>query len=148
MSSAGQLLEAGRIPGERIDQTIEVSDSANIGTTETVVLELEVPLVSGRTYRVWTDVGVGLATASATRMTVHMREDSVSGAERQRGQVEIDPGTTLQPWPWARGFDHEASSTGLKTFVVTLHRNNGSASVKRAAASTHPSILAVDYVSG
>lgn len=147
MSSAGQQLIAGRIPGERIATTEETTDSATFTTTETVVMTVTAPLVIGRTYQI-RFVGHFVSTVAGDFIVVTLREDGLAGSIRQQQIIEI-PGTAAAGFP-APPTEAEYTATGSadKTFVVTADRLSGSGTYHLEAASSRPCFLAVNYIRG
>lgn len=146
-TSAGQLLEAGRIPGERIATEIETSASSTASdSTEVLVQSVTAPVVSGRTYRV-SFRGPITGSASGNIALGRIREDNTSGTELQNGG-RIETATSSGAYPLNLEAEYTAGSTGDKTFVVTLARVGGSGTVNVDGASTRPAYLYVDYISG
>lgn len=142
MSSAGQQLIAGRVPGERIATTVATSNSAAITTTDTIVDSVVAALVSGRTYRI-TFASNMSGAAINDRGIFRIREDNVTGTQLGFARITV-PVATLYP---IRGeAEYTAVATGNKTFVVTLIREVGT--VTRAASATIPTYLYVDYIRG
>lgn len=145
MSSAGQKLVAGRIPGERIATTIVTSNSAGITTTETTVASVTAPLVSGRTYRVRAAVAVDSTIAEDT-VDVRLREDNSTGTEMNLRRVDCKDATGR--WPGEIEAEYTAAATANKTFVVTYVRASGSGTIILIATATTPSHLYCDYIRG
>jgi hypothetical protein len=148
MSSAGQQLVAGRIPGELIGVATPVtSDSSTFTTTETEVASRQVPLVSGRTYRVKFTGGWN-STVLGDAVTVRLREDSSSGNLLDSGTLLT---TLVSASRGAKGpleAPYTATATGDKTFKVTGQREAGTGQCRMAAATSRPAIFEVLYVSG
>lgn len=146
MTTAGQQLIAGRIPGERIATAIETSDSSTFTTGDTEVASLTAALVSGRTYRVRFSGGF-VSTVSGDIVLGRIREDTSAGTVLQEKNRNI--GTTSGA---GEGFEFEAEytavSTGSKTFVVTSVRNGGTGTLHRDGAAVRPSYFYVDYIRG
>lgn len=147
MPLAGQILQAGRIPGEWIGGEAVTADSAVFGTTETEVMSVTVLLVAGRTYDVIADPA--FASGSDGDLVIcRLREDSASGTILQRDYVPIEGGGAAQ-----RGFKanlrahYTANVTGNKRFVVTADTLIGSGGLLKAD-STHPCRIDVYYKSG
>jgi hypothetical protein len=147
MSSAGQQLVAGRIPGERIATNIVTADSAAF-TAETVVMTIVAPLVIGRTYAIWAFPRLA-STIDNDDVLARIREDSVSGTELQ---VDLQELTADNQSGVGQTYDiyaqYTAVATGSKTFVVTAQRNAGTGSVRLENASTRPSYAFVEYIEG
>lgn len=147
MSSAGQQLIAGRIPGELIGETIAVADSSTFTGTEATVISLTVSLVAGRTYRLVASGIVGSDTATDD-VRVRIREDNTTGTELQTRRTD-DVGTANPP---ANQFYMQgrftAVATASKTFVLTGIRVSGAGNCLLRAASTRPAFLSCHYHSG
>src|SRR5690606_9229097 len=137
----------GGIPGELIASSQVTADSATFTTTETTVLSVTAPLVSGRTYRV-AFYGKFATTVAGDIGVARMREDSSTGPERQSDFLDFNKASTTIGYSCYMEFEYTASSTGNKTFVVTGVRNVGSGTLRLEAASNRPSYLRVEYVSG
>jgi hypothetical protein len=148
MSSAGQLLVAQRIPGERIGVSTVVADSGTF-TAETVVMTITVPLVSGRTYSVFANPGLSSSVA-ADVIRASLREDSVTGTMLDSTIEDMNDATapTTRKHALILLSDYTALSTANKTFVVTGERATGTGNVRMPGASTRPSYLLVRYESG
>lgn len=147
MSSAGQLLEAGRIPGERIATDIEVADSSTF-TAETVIMSVTAPLVDGRTYGVWALFRLK-SSVDNDDVTGRIRQDSVSGGTLQEDGMELShdlQGTRGQGMVLYG--EYTASATANKTFVLTGERAAGTGNISMEASANKPSYLFVEYVSG
>src|SRR5262245_48983078 len=93
-NTAGENVEAGRVSGERIATTIDLTDSGSFTTSETVVSTVIAALVTGRTYRVRfvTDIR---STVANDRAQVRLREDNVSGTELFIADALIHHGGSL-----------------------------------------------------
>ncbi len=147
MSSAGQQLVAGRIPGEIIGSPdIVTADSANFTTTETVVQDITVSLVSGRTYQVWWQ-SKWMGDVAGDRVLARLREDNVSGTEMQVGQLVLETASS-QYGPMMMTAFYTAVATGSKTFVGCGDRNAGTGNIHLEASATNPCLMWVEYVSG
>lgn len=148
MSSAGQQLVAGRIPGERIMTNTRTSNSGNVTTTETTIDSVTAALVVGRTYRVRWTAAVDSSVAGDTAF-VRLREDSVSGSQLQIMRVHLPTtGGAGTHWPATIEAEYTALATGNKTFVGTLVRVTGTGDIIVEAAATSPVYLYVDYIRG
>ncbi|HEX6682425.1 MAG TPA: hypothetical protein VF062_06495 [Candidatus Limnocylindrales bacterium] len=145
MSSAGQLLIAGRIPGERIQTTVITADSATFTTTEIVVATgTAAPLVAGRIYMVVFDAGFQTTVDGILRVMI--REDNLAGTSIQIRDFFIDNTGTASA---ARvEVEFEAQATGNKVFVATGDMLSGGGTANLNASGTLPSYLYVDYVRG
>jgi hypothetical protein len=147
VSSAGQQLVAGRIPGERIGKTTVTSDSATF-TAETVVMTLVIPTVVGRTYEIWAWVTLS-STVDNDDVRAVIREDSISGSLLQESNWELT--MDLQS---TRGMsevlvaDYTADATENKTFVVTGTQAAGTGVIRLEASGNKPSSIWANYVSG
>lgn len=146
MSSAGQLLVAGRIPGERIATDIEVADSATFTTTEATVMSVTAPLVIGRTYMVRAYAKFEAVTEPSAA-TVRLRLTNVAGATIQIGRVYM-PNATSFGWPASIEAEYTAGATGNQVFVLTGLRVLGASTVNLVGGAVNPSYLYVDYISG
>jgi hypothetical protein len=147
MSSAGQELVAGRLPGERIATgTKQTSDSASITTTETEIASVTASLVSGRTYGISVMVRVGSSVAGDTAI-IRLREDTIAGTEVGGDNLHI-PTSSSVGHPYLLYYEYVAVSTAAKTFIIGLVRNAGTGNIRREAASTRPTFAFVDYISG
>jgi hypothetical protein len=142
MSSAGQQLVAGRIPGERIASGFLFSDSATITTSEVAVIEITAAVVSGRTYRITGDIGYQLSVATDT-FNLRLRQ----GGTQEQLRI-LAPGVTASfQLGRAEGL-FTAASTANVTVQVTLVRASGTGNITAKAASTAPGTLYVDYIEG
>jgi hypothetical protein len=148
-SSAGFLSEGGRIPGEIIGTpTIETSDSGTFNTTETAVLSVTVPLVSGRTYSIHTYLRIS-STVDNDDVRVAIREDSASGAFVTTDRRELDAdnqGSLGQSFHVMAFFT--ATATEDKTFVTSAVRDSGTGTYNLSASANRPSMLYVRYEFG
>lgn len=148
MSSAGQQLVAGRIPGERIGTTIVTSDSSNFTTTETTVMSVTVPLVDGRTYAIYAYPKFA-SSVDNDDITANIREDNVSGTGLQQDSYELVNDTqSTRGMSLPMYAEYTASATGNKTFVVSAVRAAGTGNIRLEAAADKPSYLFVEYISG
>lgn len=146
MSSAGQLLVAGRIPGERIATSVDTADSATFTTIETVVGTVTAALVGGRTYRVrW--VGSAQSTVADTGFLARIREDSLTGVLLVERTVWVAT-TTSSGVPADIEVEYAAVASGNKTFVATGAQNGGTGTLHADGLSTRPRYLYVDYIRG
>lgn len=146
MSSAGQRLVAGRIPGEQIAITTNTTDSGTWTTTETVTDSVTAALVTGRTYSVhW--FGAMVSTVAADITLVRMREDDVTGTLMTERSVYI-PSTSSAGFGFMLECRYTAAATANKTFVVAGIRNGGTGTQHADATATRPRILYVNYISG
>lgn len=146
MTSAGQQLVAGRIPGERIATTVYDTDSSNFTTSETEIASVTASLVSGRTYRVRMVTRIGTSVANDIG-TPRIREDNTSGTEMTVDYLALPNAGTAGNWYSAEA-EYTAVSTGNKTFVGTCLRGGGTGNLRREAASTRPTYIYVDYIRG
>lgn len=147
MSSAGQRLIAGRIPGELIGETIATADSATFTTTETVVMSITVPLVAGRTYRILAS-GMSRSDIATDDIRWRIREDNATGTELQTLVILDVNSTAVPPGNWTMEARYTAASTASKVVVVTGVRNVGSGNCALEAAATRPAFLSCYYHSG
>jgi hypothetical protein len=147
MSSAGQQLVAGRIPGERIATTEAVADSADFDDTpEAVLMSVDVDVVNGRTYRP-RFFGKIASTAAADLVTIRLREDNLTGSIRAHGIVQVLT-TSSFGYPIMLEFEFDATGTSTKTFVITGQRLAGSGQCRLEASTSGPAYLYADYISG
>jgi hypothetical protein len=146
MSSAGQRLVAGRIPGERIATTIVPTDSSTF-TAETIVASVTAPLVSGRTYRVRFH-GQFQSSVSGDRVFVRMRQNDISGSTINVTLLIITASASSPGWATTLEAEFVATSTGNKTFVVTGLRASGTGNINLEASGSWPTFLYVDYIRG
>lgn len=148
MTTAGFQVLAGRIPGERIATSVITSDSATFTTTETEVATVTASLVSGRTYQIVTDLGIGSSVANdSVRCFLH--EDTLGGQTLDQTVVgtDVTTGGTRKVICHLES-EFTASSSGDKTFVIGAERINGSGNCQLIAASNRPTYVKVHYVSG
>ncbi|HEX6579222.1 MAG TPA: hypothetical protein VF082_12730 [Jiangellaceae bacterium] len=143
MSSAGDQLVAGRIPGERINTAIRTAGSASVTTTETIIDTVTAALVSGRTYRITWDFAFTISVATDQHFA-RIREDNTTGTQLQG--FRIAPGATASSYPCHKEAEYTAVSTGNKTFVGTFVRTSGTGNVSSLGAATNPQYLYVDYI--
>lgn len=146
MSSAGQRLVAGRVPGERIATATEAADSSGITTTETAIATVVAPVVAGRTYGIGLMMYVGTDTAGQS-VLIKVRSGSTVGTEIGGAQFKTASDSAVGD-PVKLEWEHTAAATGDLTLVATLVRNGGAGTVRREAASTRPLILSVNYLTG
>lgn len=146
-SFAGQLLVAGRIPGERVATTIETADSATF-TAETTVLSVVAPLISGRLYQVRAVVRMA-STVANDDVTGRIREDNLAGTSIQEENIELthDLQASRGQAIWLE-VEYEAAATGDKTFVLTGERAAGSGDCRLEATAAKPMYFYVNYLSG
>lgn len=148
MSSAGQQLIAGRIPGERIGTTVVTADSSNFTTTETTVMSITVPLVSGRTYAIYAYPKFA-SSVDNDDVTVNIREDNSTGTGLQQDSLELThdlQSTRGETRPMYA--EYTAVSTANKTFVVSAVRAAGTGNIRLEASADKPNYLFIEYVSG
>lgn len=147
MSSSGQQLVAGRVPGERIATTVRTSDgSATSSTTEQGTDSVTAALVSGRTYRI-TSVMHLTYTVAADRFLHRIRTDTTSGTQLNY-ERDLVPSSVAGPWPSRVEAEFTASATGDQVFLGTLAREAGTGTAQARGASTNPGYLYVDYIRG
>lgn len=144
MASAGQLLEAGRIPGERIATQVRTSDSGDLAD-ETIADTVTAPLVDDRTYGIWCFSQVQ-STVAGDSVNFRLREDSLAGTQMAIKRVECV--RSVAGYGYSIYAEYTAIATGNKTFVLTGDRANGTGAVISPASATQVSILYVDYLSG
>jgi hypothetical protein len=144
MSSAGQKLVAGRVPGERIATNINTANTGAITTEAVTDTIANAPLVSGRTYRI-KFVG-SIQGGAAERVLVRIREDNVSGTVLNTFRVGIPSATNYGAPPIEA--EYTAVATGNKTFVITMQRETAVATTLRVGNATQPAYAYVDYIRG
>lgn len=148
MSSAGQQLVAGRIPGERIATTVQTVDSATFTTTEVEIMSVTAPLVVDRTYRV-RFTGQWNSDTSGDEVLALLRLTNTSGDIRQQHRVLIDLATTSQGYGDMLEFEFTPQSTGNVTFIVSANRTAASTgNCRLEAQSSRPAYLYIDYIRG
>ena len=143
-ATAGQIAEAGRIPGERIATTVETSDSAGFTTSETQVSSVTASVVSGRVYRV-RFAGGWASTAADDVVSVRIREDNSSGTQLLLRVVQIFRTGSFTSAPTLEA-EYTADATENKVFVLTGERIGGSGTCVLDAAATAPCYFYVDFI--
>lgn len=147
MANAGQILVAGRIPGERIATTLLTSDGAGATTTDDHLgASVTAQLVAGRTYRITMD-GAMRTSVGGDIADLEIHEDALGGGTLQDRKFGI-PATNTFGFPFHIEAEYTADTTGSKTFVFAYGRRNGSGTVRPAAGSSRPGYLYVDYIRG
>lgn len=146
MSSAGQQLVAGRIPGERIATAVETTDSTGTATTEIQVMSVVAPLVTGRTYGInlWGNVA---STSLGDIVDLAVYRTTLGSNRVQFARVEVK---TSGPGGFANLYgEFTAAATANETFIVGISRTaSGTGTVHLEALDTRPAFLYVDYISG
>ncbi len=144
MSAAGQQLVAGRVPGERIATAIRTTSTGTFTSTETQSDTVTAALINGRTYKIawW---GLPTSSVAGDAALIRVREDNLTGTLLQAGRVHIGAATGFAAYFEVH---YTAAATGDKTFIVSGQRSSGTGNISLAAASTQPSHLYVDYISG
>ena len=143
-ATAGQIAEAGRIPGERIATTVETSDSTTFTTAETQVSSVTAPVVSGRIYRV-RFAGGWATTVAGDFISVRIREDSSSGNILLLRVVDVFRTGSFTAAPTLE-VEYTADATEDKVFVLTAQRIAGSGTCVLDAAASGPAYLYVDFI--
>lgn len=146
MSSAGQQLVAGRIPGERIATDIDTSDSAGFTTTVTQMMAVTGALVIGRIYKVVVHANLQ-TTVAGDIVSLEINENTVAGATVAATSIEL-PSTTGRGYKADLEFEYTAVATGNKTFVFAGSRGGGSGTVNMHAAGASPAYMYIDYIRG
>lgn len=145
-TSAGQLLVAGRIPGEEIAVTEVTADSAGFTTTAIELASVTAPVVNGRTYWVIYDMAVQSSVAGdVARLSIH--EDTISGTELQIRHHPL-PDTAATASNSISRARFTATATANKTFALRGVRQDGTGTLNVNAASNFPSFMWVEYVEG
>lgn len=140
--AVGDPVILARAPGYQVAQTAVTSDSSAITTTETVVISVTASLISGVQY--WVDVDIGVQSSVATDVAfVRLREDSLTGTERQFAQAYIDETSSTVAVRERLRYQYTAGSTGSKTFVATVVRLAGTGDLRLEASGNRPSYLTV-----
>lgn len=146
MSSAGQRLVAGRIPGEEIALTTSTSDSGTWTTTETLADTVTAPVVSGRIYKIVWWGGVATTVAGDT-VTIRMREDNITGTILSERNHYL-PTSSSGGFALYHEGRYTADATENKTFVIGGVRNGGTGTHHADGTATRIRLLYVEYVSG
>ena len=145
-ATAGQIAEAGRIPGERIATTTVTSDSSTFTTSESAALaSVTASLVSGRTYRV-RFVGRWGSTVADDQVRARLREDDATGTLANFSASHLFTNSASGNDLMLVEAEFTASSTGSKTFVITGQRTAGSGSCRLDAEAAGPAFLYVDFI--
>jgi hypothetical protein len=148
MAHAGDRLVAGRIPGEWIGGIQVTLDSATFTTTEVVVMAVQVPVMSGRTYDVIANAGFASDVDDDLVLT-RLNQDSLVGATFQRDYIEVaGAGSTARGFKAVLRGTYTATVTENKTFVVTADRLLGTGNCVLKAAADHPCSIDAYYRSG
>jgi hypothetical protein len=145
VSSAGQKLVTGRVPGEELGLTTETSDGAS-SAAETVGITVTAPVVVGRKYKVVVDTAMEGGSVD-DRVVCRIREDDANGtvkATRNRVIAHVS-GTAGNPVHMECRYT--ADATENKSFVFTYDSASANA-VNMAASTTFPTFMYVEYVSG
>lgn len=145
MSSAGFQIVANRIPGERIATSVRTSTVGTFTTTETIVDTITVPLVSGRTYGIFSQADAQSSVAN-DQVIYSLREDDAAGT-----RIAVTRLTCLgtnAPFPGRLYGEYTAVASGDKTFVVTMVRTVGTGNITASGGTTQKMYLYVDYLSG
>lgn len=148
MSSAGQQLVAGHIPGEWINGSQVTTNSGGTQGTEEVVQSVTASLVTGRIYRIVWNLGFSVsATGSTDHFFGRIREDSgIAGTQLQGKRLSAT--TTAIGYPAPLVAEFTAVSGGNKTFSGTFVRTGGSGTITLRAGATSPSFMDVYYLRG
>lgn len=145
-TSAGFQLLAGRIPGELIASSSVTADSANFTTTETVVMTVTAPVVTGRTYSIWGFPSFQSSVADDF-VRAAIRQDNASGTRMDLSDIAILT-TTGTIWTASLFALYTADATEEKTFVVTGDRIGGTGDCRLEADAQWPAIMLVRYETG
>jgi hypothetical protein len=139
----------GKYIPARIATTRESSgNSANITTTETVVLSVTCPRVeSGYKYRITVKIFVD-TSVSGDDARVRIREDNASGTILDQFNFDI-PNNALVQLINLQAEYTAPSDIVSKVFVATLQRTAGTGNIIRySPASTDPCFIYVDFIEG
>lgn len=142
MSSAGQRLVAGRIPGERIATEKLTTNSSAFSATFIDVASITASLKIDRIYKIVFDSGLDTDTNGVVRLQMH--EDTSSGTRIQIRDPIVDTGGTTCPGRLET--EYQAVASGSKTFVVRARMESGGGSANIEANSQFPAFLYVDYI--
>lgn len=141
MPNAGDIIKAGRIPGEVVASSSETSDSSTFTTTETVIGTLTFTRVSGVTYMIEAEAQVSSDTANDV-VRILLREDNSTGTAIDHGVIEINSTADARPNTRNLRALHTAPASTSKTFVVTALRiSGGSGVIRREASTTAPQLF-------
>jgi hypothetical protein len=130
-----------------IAEAAELTDSASITTTETVIATVTGALKTGRLYHVWITTHVG-SDSAANGASIRIREDALAGTvlNQTDGELTVNVGGVGTPWTFLGRYT--AVADGSKTFVGTLQRVAGAGNLRREASANRPTIMWIEYVSG
>lgn len=132
--------------GGRIATSIETTNSSDF-TSETSIGSVTGNVVAGRTYSVSCNASVR-GNNAGDLVACRIREDTVGGAQRQRGYVVIGSASEVRSFDVPLYYEFQAAATESKTFHVTASRIAGSGTIGRRAAGDEPQITHMDYVRG
>lgn len=144
MSSAGQRLVAGRIPGEEIGVTLVTADSAGFTTTDIELASIELPVINGRIYWVCYDFAVQ-STVTGDAVRIQILSGAITGTQINVRHHHLGAGTAEGCQGRAR---FTATSTTNQQFTLAGRRQSGSGTLNVNAAADFPSFLWVEYVKG
>jgi hypothetical protein len=138
MVAVGDEIILARMPGYEAGFAVITADSSTF-TSETVGLTLTFDQIGGVTYWIEADIAFNGANVG-DEVIMLVREDNISGTQRQRARITIiETGTTNANRAYC-GFRYTAASTGSKSFVVTASRF-GSGNINFDGSSNGPSTI-------
>jgi len=130
------------VSGQRLATTVSTTDSGAITTTETVVMSVTAPLVSGAIYRIRSHCAFQ-GSVTTDQHLARIREDTVSGTVLQQRRLGVP--TTVTFYPLSIEVEFTAVSTASKTFVLTFQRTSGTGNVFFIAVGG-PAYFYADYI--
>lgn len=146
------FLTGQRLTADLLNQNFQgvtgsaVADSAPITTTETAVLTVTIPMVSGQTYGISVKATISstVVTAIGTNLaSVRVREDSTTGTVIT-SDVFAALSTAPAGYPYSTYAEYTAVSTANKTIVFTIVRNTATTETYQLrAAATRPGMMRV-----
>jgi len=147
MPLAGQILQAGRIPGERIATTRVTSNSGDFTTSQAVVMSVTGPLVAGRTYGI--HAFVRFSGVDNEDIGVRILEDGIGGSQLQSLAMEmsVDDQETWGESRWMYA-EYTAPANEDKTFVITAQVIAGSGPARLLATASRPCYMYIEYIEG
>lgn len=142
---AGDIVTADDLADE-IGQGTLTSNSANITTTETVVISTSTTLVAGRRYAVELHAKIGASVAAQSVILWVRAGSTISGTELANGQAYVHTTSSVGFGPSVLRGEHTAVSSGSQSFVGSIQRNGGSGNVFIVASATAPARLIVTEI--
>lgn len=145
MPFAGDPILASDV-NTRIAITSLTADSvATVGTTESGALHsVAGTLISGTTYRIrW--IGNVSASVAGDCYFIRIRQDTATGTQIGQAQNYCDT-TSNVGFTTLVEAEYTAVSTGAKTFVVTVTRNDGTGVGNIRAVVGRPALLSIEKI--